>query len=420
MASFVSSTSFLGFRGTARATVAIAATMLLLAGCSATPGASGPDSKPASPLGYEWTEVPYTAPLKPGTEYRAFSAGGTFWVYDRDAPTLLNGTTDGATWRTIDVTEFGVPADVGTGTSCGQIVVGDSVSATTTVFYHGYYGQGQADSITEHVWMVEITADEVTVSDGATSGLEVMPPREGRYAYRTGCVLGMETLGDTRVIVGDGQWWAPYATGPNNLFAAIEQGSGSWKVHASSSEPFFKEWLFPYRAVKAGDRVVVLTTNSEIESQLDSWSSTDGVTWEYAILPGPEYDKSEGYPSVFANEHGIAAWTSTRVGATTQSQLWVSKDALEWKRADLFDAGWTLSTVTIGENGFTAFAYRYDGTSGEFVSAVRNSADGVTWAEVKDDNPNPDRLADAIPYAGGLVLLLNDKLLVSGLPWGAP
>ena len=70
------------------------------------------------------------------------------------------------------MTEYGVPPQAGiSSTSCANVVDGHSASAAATVFYHSYYGQGHPDAITEHIWMVEIGADNVSISDGAANGL---------------------------------------------------------------------------------------------------------------------------------------------------------------------------------------------------------------------------------------------------------
>ncbi|MCC6269714.1 MAG: hypothetical protein IT190_00380 [Microbacteriaceae bacterium] len=407
---------------TFRSSVAVVALAGLLVGCVPTGNGSADSAEPvepAVPLGYEWTEVPFTTPLIPGTEYQGFSAGGAFWTYARETPTILYGTTDGKTWRTIDVTEYGALADTGKmSPDCGFVIAGDRASSTFTMVYHSYYGQGHPEAITEHIWMVEISPDDVTVSDGATNGLEVMPPDEGGTAYRTECVLGIEKLGDEKIVVGMGQWWAPYATGGKNPFVAKKVTPEKWEVHASSTESFFGDDSFPYRVTKAVDRVVMLVNYSDAESELAAWSSTDGMDWAYSELPGPKVYSLLGNPSVESNDYGIAAWTTPGIFGEGQSQLWSSVDGQTWKYSEPIEADWNLTTVRVDKNGFTAFAYKYE--SEKVLSMVRHSVDGETWTVVDDANPRPQLLERAIAHDGGLVLISDDMFLVSGLPWGAP
>ena len=403
-----------------RAAIAVGMALLLLAGCATGSGdSSDSPAAPVTPLGYEWTEVAYSEPLTPGISYEGFSAGGALWVYDPATPTTLYGTTDGEAWRTIDVIEEGVGAgDWNDRSDCSPMIFGDLASPTFSLFYHTFYGQGHPQSILQHTWIVAIGPDSVSVSDGATHGLESLPPAEGGKAYRTTCALGMAEVGGTNVIVGTGQWWAPYDTGQVNPYVALERKPGEWEVHASSTEPFFREWIFPYSVTKAADRIVVLTTNSDVESGLDSWSSTDGLNWDYVAFPGPKYDRMAGLPSVVANDNGIAVWTSPGIGASGQSRVWASRDGLTWDHTEPFEADWILTTVSVDKEGFTAYAFRIE--SDAFVSAVRHSADGASWTEVDDANPYPHRLESAIAHDGGLVLLLKDKFLVSNLSWGVP
>ncbi|MCC6269713.1 MAG: hypothetical protein IT190_00375 [Microbacteriaceae bacterium] len=110
---------------------------LLLVGCVAGPGAtsSGVDSTSAVPLGYEWTEIPFTGPLVPGTSHKAFSARGAVWLYDQTKAMNLygttDGTTDGKTWRTVDAAAAGFPAkDVEFRFDCESVNFGNVTSST--------------------------------------------------------------------------------------------------------------------------------------------------------------------------------------------------------------------------------------------------------------------------------------------------
>jgi hypothetical protein len=404
-----------------RGTAAAAATLVLLAGCATVAGDDAPGSttEPVIPVGYKWAEVLFTGPLVTGIDYEGFSAGGMFWVYDQNVKTTLHGTQDGTHWRTVDAIENGVTPPGGDYRSDCSVVIADDGSASTfSMMYQTYYPQGHPASLTEHAWILEIDPERVSLSDGATNGLEVMPPDEGGYAYRTDCAWGMVNMGGKRVIVGDGQWWQPWETGNVNPFVAVEEAPGSWKVHASSQEPFFKDQVLLMHVTKAADRLVVLAMNSAVGSGLESWSSADAFHWDRVDFPGPPPGGGASLPEVASNEYGMAAWTTITTSATNDGHVWTTSDGATWTHSKLFDTDWELTAVRIDEGGFTAHAMRLDGE--KFVSAVWHSVDGVTWTALDDENPYPHRLKSAIAHEGGLVLILDGKFLVSGLPWSAP
>lgn len=414
--------SSLRIRSLLRAIIAITAATVVLVGCTTStdgPVAPSVSPEPSIPLGHEWVEVPLPDDAASGIYYEGFSAGGAFWIYDPANAALLHGTKDGKTWRTIDVVGSGVTPPDGTLRPVCQFLTLDSDQPSTfSVMYETYYGQGHPASLNAHGWILEVGPENVSLSDGATNGLEVMPSDEGGYAYRTECAWGMEYVGGKRVIVGDGQWWQPWETGNVNPYVAVEDDSGKWKVHASSQEPFFKDQVLIMHVTKAADRIVVFAFNSAVESGIEAWSSSDAFHWDRVELPGPKPGGGNSLPELASNERGMAAWTTITSDAGAEGHVWTTRDGAMWTHTKLFDKDWQITAVRIDEEGFAAHAYRLDGE--EFVSNVWHSADGETWTAAEDSNPYPHRLKSAVLHEGGLVLVLDDMLLVSGMPWGTP
>lgn len=420
-------------RGRGRSTLGIivlTATLSLLAGCvpqgsvipapnrtpiTYPPADPNAEPRPMSTLGQEWTTFSYPPELAKDVSYDGFSAGGSLWVYDRRDDTVLYGTKDGRTWRTVDAKKYGVPtedkAGIGWWLTPG---VGDPESSTFTLFYDRSSDDG-------NTWILEVGPESVSASDSSKNGLDVMPLGEDGEKYRNIYALGMQEIQSERVIIGRGYQSLGDGVRIESLSTAFEGPSGTWSVQAPTNWPGGEEVLFPFSMTKVGDRIVVLASEYEAKTPPVAWSTADGLNWQKTELTGvaPELLRAMRN-TVSSSEHGIALWANIGERPDNQAYIWTSRDGLNWHHMLLVNEGWELSYVLVEEDGFTAFANGFDKFTRDRITQILYSPDGVSWTSAPGAVVDDVSMMSAIPHEGGLVFLGYDEIKVTGLPWGNP
>ena len=388
-----------------------------LTGCAGA-GSADPDEQPSaeepaaeSRWAYDWTSIPYSAPLVAGTFYDSFSAGGEFWVWDDQLATTVHGTRDGVTWRTLDLTEHGVPAEAVRGhQGCDSLSVIDWGDRFSLLFYTDH-GQSHPESIFSRLWLVDVAGETVTVSDSMSNGLETMPPDEAGEAYRTSCVSGGGELAGARVLIGEGQWWRPFATGNQNPWLAVERGA-NWTVHAAMGAPFFGDQVMPVLAGVVGHRAVVVSSHLGVDEGLRMWSSADGIGWQEVTVPGPSLASRDAVMTV--TPHGAIIAGGSR-GVEDDGHIWATVDGVTWHHTPLFDDEWKLRWVQADERGLAVGGWRISPEATE--GGVWLSADGVTWTPLHETEALEAVVGPSIPHAGGLIWFGKEEIRVSGLDW---
>lgn len=415
-------------RATTTATVAaVLAVLFGLGACAAATGnpdptVQGGSSTPAAAsdidsasIGLEWHTVELSGPLDGDTNYESFGAGDSLWLYQQDLPTTLHTTSDGATWRTIDLTRSGLPADATILRGIEGVIV-DWTDGLTTILYTTYTNGSHPAALDTIQWLVEVTPTAVTVTPGGEVGLESMPANEGGFAFRTGTIAAFARLGETRLAVGDGQWWQPGLTSRYDGFVALEGPSG-WQVLSSEAAlPFGVDPrnIVPIALATVGDRLVMLGSELGNAYPFVAFTSADGRTWKDTTT---SFDEAIGAKyRVYSVAVGAGGMVAIGIEAdnlmmgTGPVVVWASADGTTWTRSALpvtdgsavvvIDRG--IDYLAIVESDYTALAF--------------SSPDGVAWT--LSDIELPYAATFAVEVGDGLVAQYTSGMVVSGLDWG--
>ncbi len=381
--------------------------------------------EPAIPVGLEWTDIPLPPDADPEADFYDFTGAGALWLVPYGTVSTLYMTSDGESWQTLDLTASGLPADVhlSAGTSgCGRDPAIDDSGDAVTIVYYQYADQGAPAGLMDRLWLVTITSGEnasVTVSAGASVGLETMPPAEGADAFRTLCVTGFGDIGGQRVMVGEGQWWQPYLTSSADAFTAFEAADGTWSVHSTKASPFLggnlPAWIAGVEMV--GGNIVAVLYPSYDAIGFRSWVSPDGRTWDKASIAFPVPDAKIKIDRIIASDDALLVMTNTENGTAGEATVWSTTDGINWTSAvlgggDYYDAG----TLTTMPGGYLASA-RYE-VNAETDNYVWTSPDGVTWTRFGEGEDLDWALLTAKGLGDGLVANVYGTIEVSGKPWG--
>jgi hypothetical protein len=364
--------------------------------------------------------VENASPLSEGADYVDFVAAGALWLADYELETTLHTTTNGETWDSIDLTQHGLPAEAGmragTAGCTGGPAIDDRGDAFTVVYYTGTNGS-DPQGLLDLMWLVDIAGDSVTVTPGASVGLEVMPAAEGDQTFRTSCAAAFVDLNGQRAMVGEGQWWKPFSTGNSNAFVAVEDANGSWHVHSTQASAFLGGVVANIAGVaNAGGNLVAVLEGDYLNPSFTVWVSSDGRDWTQSTQVFALNDIPVEVHAVLATESGVAVLGATDEGTAGQGVLWTSTDGVTWDSmplggGDYFDAG---GLVKVGDTYLVTVEYAV-GESYEVHGW--ESADGAQWTPLEGTGALDSKLLRAHGLANGLVLMSGDALYVSGNPW---
>jgi len=380
---------------------------LIVAGCAEPHVAASPEPA-APPLGVEWTSVDLTGPLADeDAELTEFSADGVLWVIDEAVPTTLFGTTDGISWREVDLTTHGLPPRVSESSDCRQQPVIDARPDGLTLVY-SERAHDHPVGLRETVWLVDVddAGERISVTPGADAGFENMPPATEGDQFRTRCLVNIVSLGETRYAFGGGQWWSPYDTGRRDYFTAREVAPNDWEVYSARTSPVLEgvnAELWAGGMLSTGSSLVLIDTGG---GTAEFWHSVDGRDWL----------ATENSPEVNPSAIGAASHDGTLVVASLLGErpgfrlgIWSSTNGAEWTQVHFPEpVAEETPTVLATPEGFIVAASS-SGTPFTWVST-----DGTTWSEL----PSDYYLTGAIAHLDGLVDIGSSRIRVSGLDWG--
>ncbi|MEO7126291.1 MAG: hypothetical protein ABI382_00220 [Nakamurella sp.] len=393
---------------------------------SAAPGSTPPDaSSAATPettptdttvAGIDWRRIEPSGPLHKGRSYYSFSAANTLWVGDDEEQSVLYGTTDGTSWRTLDLTKHGLPADakVDPGTSgCSHGLVVDQRETGFTIVYYTNYGAHQGSGLLNKIWLVNIDGDTVTVEDPTKSGLEIMPPDEGGDAFRTMCIAGFTHIDGQRVAIGEGQWWKPFATGSQDAFSATQGPSGKWEVYSTKTSEMLgggKYYARIFGVFTLGNRVGVIVDTWDKSGAFDVWTSANGRDWSLSVVPGKPASMAGLRSAVGKSGIVVAAPLKKAPGVLA---VWSSPDGKSWQ-------GQELATGERAELGMIAAVddgYLLTAALKLFETSAWTSSDGENWEPITDLPEKSSTLGTPFPHENGFVAVSSYGIEVSGLDW---
>lgn len=420
---------------TTRALTAGAAALLMVVGLAACtsdgPGAANDPSDPGAleTAGFAtaWTELTTPSFLSEAEFVTGFSAGGEFWMLDRQNHARLNGTSDGIQWRQLDLTEHGLPStakiDTG-GNQCGdRPVVRDEGTKVELVYADNYQG-AHALSLVNRFYLVTIDGDVVTVDSAVELGLERMPAAQGELNYRTSCIAAVFGPGGRRVAVGSGQWWKPFATGGIDPFSAVEGADGLWTVHSIVSPADTPRESLPIdAAVEHAGTVVIAVASAEGVKVL---SSDDGIDWSRQLLSAQ--GRAVGSVWMEAGEAGIVLIGQVHDGAVDGVDeysyfAWFSGDAETWSEARLLAdrSEHEVKVLTATTHGYYAvIRSRAPSTGGSAPKQLFHSTDGAEWEPLELDRAATlPLLGQVFEHEGELISysIFSKVLTATGLPW---
>ncbi|MBX3093346.1 MAG: hypothetical protein KF680_02210 [Cryobacterium sp.] len=402
----------------------VVSAVILLAGCAAPQDALTPDGETTEPTqdlaawGVDWTRIDVTPPSTAEAGYwRSLGGGDILWAYQTELPTTLYGTTDGATWLTVDLTEHGLPAEANfqSDYSCPDTKILGDDGPTALLHYVSGYGGTHPLGLLTAMWFVEVTsAGAVTVTNGADIGLERMPASEAGWDFRTRCIAGTVDLAGTEIMVGGGQWWQPYKTGSYDLFSATRGADGSWSVYSTNSPPMNSASGNHYivGVERVGDEVMMVTLSTGTATQFDVWRTTDGRSWEVERVDAITEGELDLFTAQFAvtGDGMMAVLGSYSADGGDIVAVWSSADGSTWKRTDLTEAGYRKPLlVTESPSGLFVLL---EGDGG--VDAWGTS-DGAVWSQLAENLPYA--AGGAVPVAGGLASFAGSAILLTGLDW---
>lgn len=404
----------------ARRVPAIAAAILLLAGCAAGPGSADEEAEPAADparWGLDWEPLGGTIPTDAEKGYWQNLAGaGALWAYQTALPTTLYGTTDGLTWLEVDLTQHGLPAEAvfSNDYSCPGMKVFEDHGSSFVVLYTTGYGSHPL-GIAAASWLAEITAEgEVTVTHGADIGLETMPPGENGWDFRTRCIAEVVDVAGTTMMVGGGQWWQPYKTGSYDLFSATRGTDGSWSVYSTNAPPMNSSTGNHYLAGAGslGNELVMASLKTGDGARFTVWRTTDGRSWSVTLVDAI----TEGELNLFGARFTVTSGGMMALLGTYSADggdivaVWSSADGSAWERTDLTGPGAKKPIlVTESPTGLLALV------EGSTAVTAWGTADGHTCALLADDLPLA--ATGAVPVAGGLAFFTRSGLWASGVDW---
>lgn len=411
--------------------------LLALAGCAGEspgvdpgddPTSTGPDASVVS-LGSTWVRAATPTALEQGEFVSGFSAGGEFWFFDQANQTLLQRTSDGATWADLDVTAHGVPATSQLATSGNRCGVGPVVNETNGVVnlvYSKDYNNKHPLGIDYDFYVVTLDGDAVSVERLADKGFERMPAKQGTLNYRTSCAAGLFTVDDTRVVVGNGQWWEPYNTGGFHPFVSIEGADGQWTVQPLVQASEIKGVGLPISAALEHDGVIVIAGPSTAGAQV--WSSTGGQEWQRHVLSAG----GEAVQQVWAvsSDAGVVVMGLVHGGSVAgvdeySYYAWPSADGHTWGDATLLaehaeSAGAALFSLPHGVYASIPLLEAPAEDAAD-VSVLR-SVDGAAWADFEIPKQSAFHFTNQLfAHGEGLVSVnrLLKAVLSTGLDWAA-
>lgn len=379
---------------------------LLLAGCStptpptSTSATAQPSPSPTATVdpdawAAEWELLDLPGDLASAEYTTAFYAGGRYWIMDHANQFVWQGTADGETWETLDLTDSGLPENAFANApihECGVPVVFDDHGDSFDLVYLSSYNGSHPQGINLAPWIVSV-GEDVTVTSGASIGLEALPGAIDGWDFRTSCPSVFVDFDGSRRIVGTGQWWQPYKTGSSDAYFATEAADGTWSVH-SSRGPFLGAdgYSFPLAAtVIDGVLTVFGKGRTTGEGTMDVWTTTDGSAWELSVVPGSKDDYY--YLTALETDTHYVVATGTINGAVG---AWVSTDGTSWSHQELHPSADFVGAVE-GPFGVEVFA----SISVQTV-AYRLAADG-TWTE-RTLSSGPYRLANLAVLPNGKVI----------------
>lgn len=393
-----------------------------------TPASTEETEPPAGP---EWFAAVQTGPFatQDALVGRVFSAGGMLWVIGGESSNMLQGTADGENWVTLDLAAAGLPerAGIPVRSGCGDhgVVIEDQGDGFTIVLNEAYPA-GVPEYVINRHFLVEINGSEVVdVTSTEGSPLETLLHHTDGKLFRTYCVGGLTTVGDTRYLTGIGDWFVPGATDGGDGFTAALHADGTWDYIVEPGTPFGDGWHYAIEHLTAADGMFV-TLGRASASELGSgdavaWLSPDGHDWEpvYIALTGEDGDLYQ----LVTGGAGFAALGKARVEAELEKVVVaVSTDGRTWTTTVLTEAGQARGVV-VDDDGFRVFGL--DGDAPDSVSTMWTSADGVSWEAEEIDLPTalivdqylPSVWMPVIPFGDGLLIMIGGVLYANGLDW---
>ena len=384
-------------------------------GSSPTGTAPTESAPPAATPGLEWTLVDAPGPLPDGVSVSTFGAAGRLWTYDPEVPTMLYSTVDAVEWLPLDLTASGLPADArlahGIG---GRDVVDDRGDAATIVYTTSTNGTHPA-GLNEQLWLVDLAGDgeQAVVEPGAELGLENLPAPDGALTFRTETIVDFAVLGDSRIVLGAGQWWEPFKTGRSDAFTAVE-ADGQWEVHSAQADAPLGADAYdaaPLALEVLGDRLVMLSQPAGNLYPFDAWVSTDGRQWESGAAVFEGAGAAYRLRAVGGDGERLVAVGYEGEFTSGVPVAWSTTDGVTWTRAALpgIDEAEPF-LVAHGGSGYVVL--------GKGVDAVAwTSPDGVSWELA--DLDIPFAAVDSVKVGTGLVAHYGTGTRVSGLDWAA-
>lgn len=405
------------------------------------------------PPGPTWIAAAQTGPLAETNELvgRTFSAGGMLWHVEGEYFNVLQGTADGENWVTLDFAAAGLPERAGlpVRSDCGADgVVTEDHGDGFTIVLNEPYPDDAPEYVIDRTFIVEVEGGQVAgVISTEGSPLEQLLHRADGKMFRSYCVGGITTVGDTRYLTGTGDWFVPGVTDAGDGFTATLTADGVWDYIVESGTPFGDGWHHHLERLTSIDGTLVALGIASLDGEVSdagtsvdddgdghadrtsgggfhAWLSADGHDWEPVQVMLSEEERVSRHQFAVGGA-GLAALGAAQVEMEVEKVIVAtSTDGRSWTTTMLTEEGQARGIV-VDDDGFRVFGL--DGRAPDTVSTMWTSTDGVTWDAEEIDLPTgliadeffPSVQVPVTPIGEGLVTVVRNQLYVSGLDWPA-
>lgn len=317
-------------------------------------------------------------------------AGERVWMLAERAETVvLLSSVDGATWAEHDLVAAGVPADWLT--NHGDTSVGGTTLAVLVpdgdqiVLLLSRYPLDN-ETIPPQLLLVRSDGTGFDVWLPETFALDTWPGPSGGDDLRFGAPLVGRAHEGRLVLAGAGQWWEPWATGDRSTVVTVIEPDRRVTFVAQNGPPLGGEgWQVPVALHRVGEQFVLVGTGQSPDggdgtSQLNTWTSADGLEWFGPNLVGAGGDLWDDPAGVIVGPGGLLAYGRTSVIEDTAEvpspvMWWHSPDGATWTRvtSDAAATGEAITSTWVTDGQYHSIV------SGRPFNVLLSSADGITW-----------------------------------------